>query len=175
MARRFHRARHHAGRAASGWKGSLMGLGGGAVISFGTSMATSRVDFLKASQNWWATPAILAVLGHFLKNKSPALGYALLGIAGAVGVENFTHSPTNAAGWNAPLGGAGGYNDNQLTDASPGTNAALNGAAALVGGPYGAGAVPGDYSSAGMLYSDGGSPVGASGWGDYEDMMGLQD
>jgi hypothetical protein len=175
MARRFHRA----GRAmASGWKGSLGGLATGAVVSFGTSFATSRVDFLKASQNWWATPVALAMLGHFMaRGKMAPIGHAILGVAGAVAVENFTHSPTNAAGYNAPLGGAGAipgdysgagaYNENQMTDASPGTNAALNSpqAAALLGGGYGAG----------MLYDQGGTPVGATGWGDADDMMGLQD
>lgn len=178
MARRFHRARHHAGRAASGWKGSAMGLASGAVISFGTSMATSRIDFLKASNNWWATPAILGALGHFIKRRSPTLGGALLGIAGAVAVENYTKNPTNAAGFSSILGNAGSvpgdysnagaYNDYQNTDASARTNAAFNRgpeAAALIGGPYGAG----------MLYNDGGMPVGASGMGDADDMMGLQD
>ncbi len=144
--RRFHRVRHHGGKMAEGWKGSLMGLGTGAAVSFGTSFATSRIDFLKASNNWWATPVALAAVGHFLKRKNPALGYAILGIAGAVGVENFTHTPTNAAGFDAGIGDAGLlFSENQSTDASPMTNSGMNpalpapGASALMGGDYGAG------------------------------------
>lgn len=154
MARRFHRVRHYAGKTAAGWKGSAMGVAAGAATSFGVSMATSRIDFLKASQNWWATPIGLAVIGHFVKRKSPPLGYALLGIAGAVGVENFTHTPTNAQGFDAGIGDAGAihqgyadagtlFNENQSTDASPLTNSGMNalpaGAGALMGGSYGAG------------------------------------
>ncbi len=162
--RRFHRVRHHAGRAAAGWKGSLMGLGAGAVVSFGTSFATSRIDFLKASQNWWATPTALAVLGHFLKNRNPALGYAILGIAGAVGVENFTKTPTNAMGFGAGLGDAGLlFNANQGTDASPGTNAAQNVTQGATGFTVGLG----DTGDAGAVF---GYP-GAMG---YDDAMTIE-
>jgi hypothetical protein len=154
-----------------------MGLGAGAAVSFGTSFATSRIDFLKASNNWWATPVALAAVGHFLKKKSPALGYAILGIAGAVGVENFTHTPTNAQGFVGAIGDAGSvnwaeagnlsYNDNQATDASPGTNAAQN-AGALMGAGYGAGNIG---WNAGALM---GAGYGAGEMQDAE-VMGLQD
>lgn len=80
MARRFHRARHHAGRAAAGWKGSLMSVGAGAATGFASNYAISAVPFL--GQAWWTMPAAMAVVGHFLRRKYPAIGGAMLGIAG---------------------------------------------------------------------------------------------
>lgn len=141
-------------RFLKGAGGSVIGAGVGAATSFASSMASARVDFLKAGNNWWATPAVLVLIGHFLKKKNPALGYGILGAAGVIGVENFTGTPANARGFDSGIGDAGLlFNEGQATDASPMTNSGIN--------PHQAGALLGmgamgfdNYSSAGELVND---------------------
>jgi hypothetical protein len=77
-------------------------------------------------------PAALGLVGHFLKRKNPAIGGALLGVAGYWGYSSMmtNRAATTAkgfidAGWvdsgaMQPGGSdAGAYNDNIGTDASP--------------------------------------------------------
>lgn len=128
MARRFHRVRHHAGRAAAGAKGSVVSVGTGAAVGALSVYAVSAVPFL--GQAWWTMPVALATLGHFLKRKNPTIGGALLGIGGYWGYTGFMNNRTSAkgfidagfidAGRYQPGGSdAGAYNDNIGTDASP--------------------------------------------------------
>lgn len=131
MARRFHRVRHHGGRALAGGKGSLVALGTGAGTSLASSYVIGAVPFLGGA--WWAMPAALAVVGHFLKRKNPAIGGALLGIAGYWGMSQYsaTRPIATTKGYD-DAGAFGGvsYNDNIGTDAAPALNTAQ--AAALV-------------------------------------------
>ena len=130
MARRFHRARHHAGKALSGGKGSIFSLATGGAVGLASTYAVSAVPWL--GQTWWAMPAALGLVGHFLKRKNPAIGGALLGVAGYWGYSGMMVNRATAtakgfidAGWVdsgalQPGGSdAGAYNDNIGTDASP--------------------------------------------------------
>lgn len=94
MARRFHRVRHHAGRAMAGGKGSLISVGTGAGVGALSSYAMSAAPFLQT--NWWAMPAALALVGHFLKRKNPAIGGALLGVAGYWGFSGYMQNGSTA-------------------------------------------------------------------------------
>lgn len=131
MARRFHRVRHHASRAGVGWKGSAMSVGAGAATGIASSYAVSAVPFL--GQAWWTMPTAMAVVGHFLKRKYPAIGGAMLGIAGYWGYNTFQQQRSSSA--KGLEGGDAGallnYNQTIGTAAAPLLETAQ--AAALVG------------------------------------------
>ncbi len=153
MARRFHRVRHHGGRALAGGKGSLVTVGAGAATGALSQYAVGAVPFLSSA--WWAMPVALVLVGHFLKRKNPAIGGALLGIGGYWGYNSFmTRSSAKGLG----EGDAGAfvdagrlnYDQGVRTDASPQLDMA--------------------GSAAGFsAYSDAGELVDAG------DAMGLQD
>lgn len=131
MARRFHRVRHHASRAKVGWKGSAMSVGAGAATGIASSYAVSAVPFL--GQAWWTMPAAMAVVGHFLKRKYPAVGGAMLGIAGYWGYNTYMQQKGSARGLEGGDAGAlVNYNQNIGTAAAPALETAS--AAALMGG-----------------------------------------
>jgi hypothetical protein len=130
MARRFHRARHHLGAATKGLKGSAFSLVTGAASSTAVSYAATAIPFL--ASNWWAMPSAIALVGHFLKRRNPAIGDALLGVAGGLLYSQYmaTHG-TGAKGFidagamlpgSSDAGaflGSSSYNDNVGTSASP--------------------------------------------------------
>lgn len=122
MARRFH---HHAGKMLSGGKQTIVGMGTGAAFGLLQSYAVSSIPWL--SSNWWAMPATVALIGHFLKRKNPTVGGALLGIAGYWGITSWQASRTGTAKGFIDAGAfidAGNvnrtsYNDGSGTDANP--------------------------------------------------------
>jgi len=134
MARRFHRVRHHASRAAAGWKGSAMSVGAGAATGIASTYAVSAVPFL--GQAWWTMPAAMAVVGHFLKRKYPSVGGAMLGIAGYWGYNTYMQQKSSAATAKGLDSGDAGalvrYNETASTAAAPALETAQ--AAALIGG-----------------------------------------
>jgi hypothetical protein len=134
MARRFHRVRHYAGNAVSGWKGSAIAVASGAGAGLAAPYAM-RVEFLQT--NWWAMPAAFALVGHFLARKHPAVGGALMGVAGYWGyaaASNANAAPTATAKGFLDAGQLS-YNDNVGTDAAPGLGTAQ--AAMLISGAQG--------------------------------------
>jgi hypothetical protein len=121
------------GRVAQGGKASALSVASGAGVGLVSVYAMSAVPWL--GQAWWTMPVALALVGHFLKRKNPALGGALLGVGGYWGYTGFMANRAAAtakgwvdAGW---MGGsdagryhpggsdAGAYNDNIGTDAAP--------------------------------------------------------
>lgn len=126
MARRFHRTRHHAGRALSGSKGSLLSVGAGAGTGALANTAIASVPFLQSA--WWAFPVALAAVGHFLKRKNPTIGGALLGVSGFLGYSSWVQHrgvPQAKGFLDAGFIDAGSlklgtsYSDNSATSASP--------------------------------------------------------
>jgi hypothetical protein len=85
-------------------------------------------------QAWWTMPAAMAVVGHFLKRKYPAVGGAMLGIAGYWGYNTYMQQKGSAATAKGLEGGDAGalvtYNDTRATSAAPALETAQ--AAALV-------------------------------------------
>lgn len=78
------------GRAVGrGVKGSVLQLAAGAVGQLGSTAAAGRVGFL--ASNWWASPALVAVLGHLAKRrrKLAGIGDALLGAAGFQAAQQY--------------------------------------------------------------------------------------
>ena len=75
-------ARVHGGLANQGasLKHSAIAAGVGAAAQYGVTYLQENVDYVK--QNWWASPAVLAIGGHLLKMKNQAAGLGLLGAAG---------------------------------------------------------------------------------------------
>ena len=148
MARRFHRVRHHAGKALGGAKGSLVSVGTGGAVGLVSVYAMNALPFL--GHAWWTMPVALAAVGHFLKRKNPTMGGALLGVAGYWGYTGFmTRAPVATAkgfidaGWvdagryqpgGSDAGAFGGtsFNDNIGTAASPAMGTAT--AAMLISG-----------------------------------------
>lgn len=107
--RRFHRARHHAGRAMSGGKGTVIGVASGAAAAVVSGYAQTAIPFL-ATAGWWAMPAALALVGHFLKRRNPTIGGAIIGIAGYQAYANYVQS--HATGGTAKgFAEAGAYAD----------------------------------------------------------------
>ncbi len=169
MARRFHRTRHHFGRAASGWKGSAASAATGIGTGLALPYVVSTLPMLQ-TVGWWALPGAMALVGHFLKRKNPTIGGALLGIAGLQGLSAFQASRAQAKGYPSnAYADAGGpltsYSDNVRTDAAPSMGTAQ--AAALLNSGTAMGLVGGD---AGYSYADAGhSDAGA------DDAYGLVD
>lgn len=126
MARRFHR---HLGAATKGLKGSAFSLATGAASSTAVSYAATAVPFL--ASNWWAMPAAVALVGHFLKRRNPAIGDALLGVAGGLLYTQYMANRGGAKGFidagamlpgSSDAGaflGSSSYNDGIGTSASP--------------------------------------------------------
>jgi hypothetical protein len=148
-----HRFHHH----AAGWKGSLASVAAGAGTGVALPYVVSAAPFLQTT-GWWAMPAALALVGHFLKKKNPGVGGALLGIAGMSAYSAFqaNKSATTTAhgypsGAYADAGSPLSYNDNLRTDAAPSLNtaqaAALLNASAM--GMVDAGQTRGLYADAG--------------------------
>lgn len=116
-----------------------MSVGAGAATGVASTYAISAVPFL--GQAWWTMPAAMAVMGHFLKRKYPAIGGAMLGIAGYWGYNTYLQQKGGAKGLeggdagNLVVGDAGAlvrYNEGIATSAAPALETAQ--AAALVGG-----------------------------------------
>lgn len=155
MARRFHRVRHHAGRAMQGWKGSAISVASGAAAGLAAPyVISSGPAFLQS--NWYAMPAAIALVGHFLQRKNAAVGGALMGVAGYWAYSAFQAQPKAAAASPTATGfiDAGAitsYNDNIATDAAPSMGTA----------------------QAAMLY--GAQAMGFAEAGDVVDAYGLQD
>jgi hypothetical protein len=130
---RHHRIRHHAHRAAAGWKGSLASTATGVGTAIALPYINSAVPFLSQS-GWWTMPAAILLVGHFLKRKNPQIGGALLGIGGMSLYSAFQGSRSTAKGYPsgayADAGAPLAYNDNLRTDAAPSLNTAQ--AAALL-------------------------------------------
>lgn len=140
--RRFHRARHHAGRAMSGGKGTVIGVAAGAAAAVVSGYAQTAIPFL-SSAGWWAMPAALALVGHFLKRRNPTIGGAIIGIAGYQAYANYLQSHaakgfSEAGAMNYADAGAlygepaSRYIDSPRTVASMGTSAGNDGAGMLV-------------------------------------------
>lgn len=89
--RRFHRVRHHAGRAGAGAKGTVLGVASGAAAAVVAGYSQAMIPFL-SSGGWWVMPAALALVGHFLKRRNPIVGGAVIGIAGYQAYSNFVAS-----------------------------------------------------------------------------------
>jgi hypothetical protein len=132
--RRFHRARHHAGRAAAGAKGTLIGAAAGAATAVVGGYAQSAIPFLSTA-GWWAMPAALALVGHFLKRKNPTIGGSMIGIAGFMAYGNYvqSHASSGAKGFvdagafiDAGAMSSTMYNDSPGTTASLGTGSGRN-------------------------------------------------
>lgn len=163
--RHFHRARHHGGKMAAGWKGSLASAATGAATGVALPYVVSAAPFLQ-STGWWTMPAALLLVGHFLKRKNPQIGGAMLGIGGMSLYSAFqgSRAPATATAHGYPSGAyadAGGplsYNDNLRTDAAPSMNTAQAAALLNAGGAMGmvdAGQTRGLYADAG--YAEAGS------------------
>lgn len=138
--RRFHRARHHAGRAMSGAKGTVIGVASGAAAAVVSGYAASAIPFL-TSAGWWAMPAALALVGHFLRRKNPTIGGAIIGIAGYQAYANFvqSHAATGTKGFAeagamsyADAGALTNYIDSPGTVASLGTSAGYSPGAGML-------------------------------------------
>jgi hypothetical protein len=86
--RRFHRVRHHAGRAGAGAKGTVLGVASGAAAAIVAGYSQAMIPFLQTA-GWWVMPAALALVGHFLKRRNPVVGGAVIGIAGYQAYGNF--------------------------------------------------------------------------------------
>jgi hypothetical protein len=73
----------------SGIKGAALQAATGAVAELGAAAIAARVPFV--AQNWWATPAGLALLGILMKRRQRlrGLGDAMLGAAGYAGAQNY--------------------------------------------------------------------------------------
>jgi hypothetical protein len=140
-----HHIRHHAHRAAAGWKGSLASAATGAATGVALPYVVSAVPSLQTF-GWWAMPSALLLVGHFLKRKNPQIGGALLGIGGMSLYSAFQGSRTTAKGYPsgayADAGSPLAYNDNLRTDAAPSLNTAQ--AAALLNAPGAMGVVSPD-------------------------------
>lgn len=164
MARRFHRVRHHTGRALSGGKGSLLTAGAGAATGLASQYLVGAVPFLGAS--WWAMPTALALVGHFLKRKNPAIGGGLLGVAGYWAYNAYAQRGAVVATAKGleDAGAFGGvsYNDNIGTDAAPALGTAQAAALVVPKRPGAMGFIDAGYSD----FSDA---------GDVVDAYGLQD
>lgn len=155
----FHRARHHAGRMASGWKGSLASAATGAATGVALPYVVSAVPALQ-TYGWWTMPAAILLTGHFLKKRNPQIGGALLGIGGMSLYSAYQGSKSGATAKGYPSGAyadAGGplsYNDNLRTDAAPSMNTAQAAALLNAGGAMGiyadsSGIVDAGYAEAG--------------------------
>lgn len=117
---------HH---MSTGWKGSGISVVTGAAAGIAAPyVMQSGPAFLQT--NWWAMPAALLLVGHFLQRKNGAVGGALMGVAGYWAYSAYQAQPkaaTPAAGTGAGTGAQGfidagaltSYNDSILTDASP--------------------------------------------------------
>ena len=159
MARRFHRARHHAGKALSGAKGTAIGVAVGAASAVVGGYTASAIPFLTTA-GWWAMPVAMALVGHFLKRKNPTIGGAIIGIAGYQAYVNFTasHAATGAKGFSdagaMSYADAGMlvspdttmYNDSPRTTSSLGTDSGRNSGAGMLVNREAMG-----YGDAGML------------------------
>jgi hypothetical protein len=75
----------------SGAKGTVIGVASGAAAAVVSGYAASAIPFL-TSAGWWAMPAALALVGHFLKRKNPTIGGAIIGIAGYQAYANFVNA-----------------------------------------------------------------------------------
>ena len=161
MAHRHHRIRHHAGRALAGGKGTLLSAATGAATGALSAYAVSAVPFL--ASNWWAMPAALTLVGHFLKRKNPMIGGALLGVAGYWAYNSFMASRAQTAKGlpSGQWGDAGmvqpslsGYADNSATSSSPFLASAQAAMLMQQQATGFAGAQAGDYPDAGELVGD---------------------
>jgi hypothetical protein len=166
MARRFAHLRHHAGKAAHGWKGSLASAATGAATGMALPYVVSAVPQLQTT-GWWAMPAALLLVGHFLKRKNPQIGGAMLGIGGMSLYSAYQGAHSKGAsgypsGSYADAGSPLAYNDNLRTDAAPSLNTAQ--AAALLSGGTAMGVV-----DSGGMYDAGYAEAGA------DDAYGLVD
>jgi hypothetical protein len=124
-----------------------MTVGAGAATGIASTYAVSAVPFL--GQAWWTMPIALAAVGHFLKRKYPAVGGAMLGIAGYWGYNTYMQQKSSAKGLEGGDAGAlVNYNDTRATSAAPALETAQ--AAALV-------------SSSAMGFVDAGDVVDAYG------------
>jgi hypothetical protein len=151
-----HRFRHHAGKAAHGWKGSLASAATGAATGIALPYVVSAVPQIQ-TYGWWAMPGALLLVGHFLKRKNPQIGGALLGIGGMSLYNAYQGSKAAQAhgypsGAYADAGSPLSYNDNLRTDAAPSMNTAQ--AAALLNAPGAMGMV--DAGQTMGLYADAG-------------------
>lgn len=101
--------------AAQGAKGSAISLAVGAAAYVGAVKASEHISFLRSQ--WYMTPAVLAVAGHFLKRKNHDMGIAALGAAGMMLAQGFmanqSMKPASASGYtsNGNYAGAGDYAD----------------------------------------------------------------
>jgi hypothetical protein len=59
-----------------------LALAGGALAAVTFDVAGDRLQILR--DRWWVKPALMAVAGHFLKQKNHDLGVGILGAAGYV-------------------------------------------------------------------------------------------
>lgn len=112
-----------------GLKGSAASVATGAATGAASLYVLSAVPFL--SSNWWTMPVALSLVGHFLKRKNPAIGDALLGIAGMTLYAAYQNRGAGAKGFidagalyrpgdsDAGALGSSRYNDSVGTDASP--------------------------------------------------------
>lgn len=123
--RRFHRIRHHGGRAMSGAKGTVIGVASGAAAAVVAGYAQTAIPFLSTA-GWWAMPAALALVGHFLRRRNPTIGGAIIGIAGYQAYANFVNAKSVKGFVDAgalPYSDAGAMSTMYLD--SPGTVASL--------------------------------------------------
>ncbi len=114
MKKRFHRVKHHAGRAASGAKGTAMGAAAGGAAAYAVGQLAAHVEFIRS--NWYAPALALMAAGHFLKRKHAAVGQSVIGAAGAIGYYSYalTHQTT--------VGTASGYQEASGADAGAWSN-----------------------------------------------------
>lgn len=80
------------GRAAVSPKSSFMQVLGGGVTYYGHKLGSENVDFIR--NNFWAGPAIGAVLGHILKRSAQLreVGAAMIGASGYALALGYTYS-----------------------------------------------------------------------------------
>ena len=96
-----------------GAKESGMAAVGAAVGVYAGNIAQKNIGLL--NQYWWATPAALFLAGHAVRKKNVALGYGLVGTAGALIGQHFAQGGTLGGGAAAT---AKGYDAGILLDPS---------------------------------------------------------
>lgn len=75
----------------AGGKGTVIGVAAGAAAAVVGGYAQTAIPFL-GTAGWWAMPAAMALVGHFLKRKNPTLGGAIIGVAGYQAYANYVQS-----------------------------------------------------------------------------------
>ena len=109
MAKRRHTKRHHIVRHARGMATGAKATGISALSGAATSIVIGKiqenVSFLQS--NWYASPIVTLLAGHFIKRKMPEVGAAMIGVAGAMAVRNYAKTGGSGSAFLANAADAG--------------------------------------------------------------------